>query len=61
MVKFSLIHLEEPTLYTKENGTEMKFNPITDAQILQWSQFTNSEIIPFLHGLVTNLGQHQTR
>lgn len=45
----------------KLNGSKSTFKLLTDAQIIQWNEFSNSEIRPFLYGLLSNLSQTQTR
>merc|ERR1711902_469459 len=45
----------------KLNGSKDTFKLLTDAQIIQWNEFCNSEIRPFLCGLLSDLSQNQTR
>ena len=37
------------------------FSLKTDAEVLQWNQFSNSEIHPFIIGLLSNFQQKPTR
>ena len=56
-----LIFLQEEITYPGIRERDHNFSMQTDAEVLQWNQFTNSEVGPFINGLLSNLGQNRTR
>ena len=46
---------------TNNHTTSRCFSLKTDAEVLQWNQFSNSEIQPFIIGLLSNFEQRPTR
>ena len=53
--------MQEEITYSGVRERDHNFSIQTDAEVLQWNQFANSEVGPFIQGLLSNLGQNRTR